>query len=70
MDEQKRLIIAALAEFLESAKEDEEKGRIKSAITMYFKTTIFHQSRIYGLSGICCAQVSEMLRISEHVRNA
>jgi len=40
MDEQKRLIISALAEFLESAKDDEEKGRIKSAITMYFKTLV------------------------------
>jgi len=29
MDEQKRLIISALAEFLESAGEDEKKGRIK-----------------------------------------
>ena len=40
MDEQKRLIISALAEFLESAGEDEKKGRIKSAITMYFKTLV------------------------------
>src|SRR3989344_2962800 len=40
MDEQKRLIISALAEFLESAQEDESKKRIKSAITMYFKTLV------------------------------
>ncbi len=40
MDEQKQLLISALAEFLESAKDDEKKGRIKSAITMYFKTLV------------------------------
>lgn len=37
MDEQKKIIISTISEFLESAKEDEEKKRIKSALTMYFK---------------------------------
>ncbi|MDP7141040.1 MAG: hypothetical protein QF362_03965 [Candidatus Woesearchaeota archaeon] len=40
MDEQKRIIIEALTEFLASAKEDENKDRIKSAITMYFKVIV------------------------------
>jgi len=38
--DQKELIISTLKEYLESAKDDESKGRIKSAITMYFKALI------------------------------
>lgn len=40
MDTQNELLISTLNEFLESAKEDEAKNRIKSAITMYFKTLV------------------------------
>lgn len=40
MDEQKKVLIEGLVEFLESAKEDEAKNRVKSAITMYFKTLV------------------------------
>ena len=40
MDEQKKVLIESLMEFLESAHDDESKGRVKSAITMYFKTIV------------------------------
>ncbi len=40
MSAQTEEIIAALKEFLSSAKEDETKGRLRSAITMYFKTIV------------------------------
>lgn len=38
--DKKDLIINTLKEYLESAKDDEAKGRIRSAITMYFKTLV------------------------------
>ena len=40
MDPKHRLILESIQEFLDSAKNDEEKDRIKSSITMYFKAIV------------------------------
>jgi len=37
MDDKARVIIGSIKEFLETAKDSEEKNRLKSSVTMYFK---------------------------------
>lgn len=40
MDDKHRLIIESIKEFLDTAEDSEEKGRLKSSVTMYFKAIV------------------------------
>ena len=40
MDKETRVILESLGEFLETAKDAESKNRLKSSVTMYFKTIV------------------------------
>ena len=40
MDEKSKIIMSTIAEYLESAKDDEQKGRINAAVIMYFKALV------------------------------
>jgi len=40
MDAKTKLIIESIHEFLETARDSEEKNRLKSSVTMYFKAIV------------------------------
>jgi hypothetical protein len=40
MDAKTKIIIGSVQEFLETAKDAEEKNRLKSSVTMYFKAIV------------------------------
>ena len=40
MDAKTKILISSIQEFLETAKDSEEKNRLKSSVTMYFKTIV------------------------------
>jgi len=40
MDDKTKIIVESVQEFLETAKDAEQKGRLKSSIMMYFKAAV------------------------------